>query len=114
MRVELLNREIFYSLWEAKIVIESWRHHDDTKRHPASLGYRPPAPEVFAPTMAAWPSEPVAVVQRPTLDQRSHQAPNGGRSDSVRSRTFGPSAAPPGLNSITRPAFRPEYLNALC
>ena len=68
LRDELLDGEIFYSLREAQIVIESWRIHYNTKRPHASLGYRPPAPEVFVPAMAAWPSKPAAVVQRPTLN----------------------------------------------
>ena len=46
LRDELLNGEIFYSLAEAKIVIESWRRHYNTRRPHSSLGYRPPAPEV--------------------------------------------------------------------
>src|SRR5690348_9199466 len=56
LRDELLNGEIFYSLREAKIVIESWRRHYNTKRPHASLGYRPPAPEVVVPAFAAWPA----------------------------------------------------------
>ena len=68
MRDELLNGEIFYSLREAQIIIESWRRHYNTKRPHASLGYRPPAPEVFVPTMAAWASRPAPMVQRPTLN----------------------------------------------
>ncbi len=32
MRDELLNGEIFYSLREAQIIIESWRKHYNTKR----------------------------------------------------------------------------------
>ncbi len=51
LRDELLNGEIFYSLAAAKIVIESWRRHYDTKRAPSSLGYRPPASEVVQ-----WPA----------------------------------------------------------
>ena len=46
-RDELLNRESFYTLREAQIVIESWRRHYNTIRPHASLGYKPPAPEVF-------------------------------------------------------------------
>ncbi len=46
-RDELLNREIFYSLREAQIIIEGWRKHYNTKRPHSALGYRPPAPEVF-------------------------------------------------------------------
>jgi hypothetical protein len=34
-------------LREAQIVIESWRRHFNTIRPHASLGYKPPAPEVF-------------------------------------------------------------------
>jgi putative transposase len=45
LRDELLNGEIFYSLAEARIVIEGWRKHYNTKRPHSSLGYRPPAPE---------------------------------------------------------------------
>ncbi len=51
LRHELLNGEIFYSLREAQIVIESWRHHYNTKRPHSSLGYRPPAPQVVQ-----WPA----------------------------------------------------------
>src|SRR5262249_38034598 len=47
LRDELLNGEIFYSLREAQIVIESWRRHYNTIRPHASLGFKPPAPEVF-------------------------------------------------------------------
>jgi transposase InsO family protein len=36
----------FYTLKEAQIVIESWRLHYNSVRPHASLGYRPPAPEV--------------------------------------------------------------------
>src|SRR5262249_8616064 len=46
---ELLDGAIFYSLREARIVIESWRRHYNTIRPHASLGYKPPAPEVFVP-----------------------------------------------------------------
>ena len=56
LRDELLDGEIFYTLREAQIVIESWRHHYNTKRPHASLGYRAPAPEVFVQGLTAWPS----------------------------------------------------------
>lgn len=49
MRYELLDGEIFYSLLEAKVIIEKWRKHYNTKRPHSSLGYRPPAPETFKP-----------------------------------------------------------------
>ncbi|KAF0206326.1 MAG: hypothetical protein FD172_3964, partial [Methylocystaceae bacterium] len=44
LRDELLNGEIFYSLKEARIIIESWRRHYNEVRPHSSLGYRPPAP----------------------------------------------------------------------
>jgi putative transposase len=52
LRDELLNGEIFYSLKEAKVVIGQWRHHYNTVRPHSSLGYRPPAPQTFAPPMS--------------------------------------------------------------
>jgi putative transposase len=46
MRYQLLDGEIFYSLLEAKVVIESWRRHYNEFRPHSSLGGRPPmAPE---------------------------------------------------------------------
>ena len=50
LRDELLNGEIFYSLKEARIVIEQWRNHYNTVRPHSSLGYRPPAPQAFNPS----------------------------------------------------------------
>src|SRR6266571_5634100 len=41
LRDELLNGEIFYTLREAQIVIESWRRHYNTIRPHASIGYKP-------------------------------------------------------------------------
>ncbi|MEI8178859.1 IS3 family transposase [Aestuariivirga sp.] len=52
LRDELLNGEIFYSLREAKVVIEQWRIHYNTKRPHSALGYRPPAPVTIAPPPA--------------------------------------------------------------
>ncbi len=49
LRDELLNGEIFYSLKEAKIVIEQWRKHYNTKRPHSALGYKPPAPATLCP-----------------------------------------------------------------
>lgn len=51
LRDELLDGEIFYTLREAQVVIESWRRHFNTVRPHGSLGYKPPAPEVFVPAM---------------------------------------------------------------
>lgn len=43
LRDELLNGEIFYTLREAKVLIDRWRRHYNTVRPHSSLGYRPPA-----------------------------------------------------------------------
>ena len=48
LRDELLNGEIFYTLKEARVIIENWRRHYNTVRPHSSLGYRPPAPETIA------------------------------------------------------------------
>ncbi len=45
LRDELLDREIFYTLREAQVLIEWWRQHYNTVRPHSALGYRPPAPE---------------------------------------------------------------------
>lgn len=47
LRDELLNGEIFYTLKEAKVLIERWRAHYNTVRPHSSLGYMPPAPEAI-------------------------------------------------------------------
>jgi transposase InsO family protein len=48
LRDELLNREVFNTLAEAKVLIEGWRRHDNTVRPHLSLRYRPPAPETLS------------------------------------------------------------------
>jgi len=48
LRDELLNREVFDTLLEARVLIERWRREYNTVRPHSSLGYRVPAPEVFA------------------------------------------------------------------
>lgn len=46
MRYLLLDGEIFYSLFEAKVIIERWRRHYNEVRPHSALGGRPPcAPE---------------------------------------------------------------------
>jgi len=74
LRDELLDGEIFYSLAQAKIIIESWRRHYNTVRPHGSLGYKPPAPAVFVPALAARsapqpkPAMPTALALRPALN----------------------------------------------
>ena len=47
MRDELLDREIFFTLKEAQVLIEDWRVHYNTQRPHSALNYRPPAPEAI-------------------------------------------------------------------
>jgi len=76
LRDELLDGEIFYSLREAQTVIESWQRHFNAIGPHESLGYKPSAPEVFVPALAAWQAAlrrpaPQAMFQRakrPTLN----------------------------------------------
>lgn len=44
LRDECLNRELFYTLKEAQVIIESWRKEYNHIRPHSSLNYRPPAP----------------------------------------------------------------------
>ena len=49
LRDDLLNGEIFYTLREAQIVIESWRRHYNAVRPHASIGYHAPARRCSSP-----------------------------------------------------------------
>ena len=52
LRDELLNIEIFYTLKEAKVLIEQWRRHYNHIRPHSALNYAPPAP------VTRWPGRP--------------------------------------------------------
>jgi len=60
LRDELLNGEIFYTVREARVLIERWRREYNEIRPHSSLEYRPPAPAAIAPAQAA-----SATLQRP-------------------------------------------------
>ena len=53
MRDELLNREIFFTLTEAQVLIERWRREYNQVRPHSSLDSRPPAPDAVE-----WPLGP--------------------------------------------------------
>jgi transposase InsO family protein len=65
LRDECLNREVFGSILEAKVVVESWRMEYNQQRPHSSLGYQ--TPEEFAacalttlrPTASAASERPV-------------------------------------------------------
>ena len=70
LRDELLNGEIFYSLAEAKVIIEAWRRYYNTERPHSSLGYRPPAPEAIiwpAPPRGSAPPSAQAIAEKPIM-----------------------------------------------
>ncbi len=46
---ELLNREIFTTLLEARVLIEEWRREYNQVRPHSALRYKPPAPEAKQP-----------------------------------------------------------------
>ena len=66
LRDELLDREVFYSLREAQVLIEAWRRHYNTVRPHSALGSRPPAPEAVA-----WPG-PAWAPLHPSADRGGH------------------------------------------
>jgi transposase InsO family protein len=55
-RDELLNRELFYNLKEAKVVVEDWRLEYNHKRQHSSLGYITPAAFAAACIASASPT----------------------------------------------------------
>ena len=64
---EVLNGENFYSLKEARIIIENWRRHYNQERPHSSLGYKPPAPETWLSSPTALPSPLVRAAPTTTL-----------------------------------------------
>jgi hypothetical protein len=66
LRDELLNGEIFYTVAEARVLIERWREHCNRVRPHSALGYRPPAPEAIA---AGPPSASLRAVQQRLSDR---------------------------------------------
>jgi len=49
LRDELLDRERFDTLAEARVLTARWRRYYNRERPHSSLGYRPPAPEAWEP-----------------------------------------------------------------
>ncbi len=49
---EILGREVFDTVVEAKMLVIRWRQEYNLVRPHSSLGYRPPAPEVITPMRA--------------------------------------------------------------
>jgi transposase InsO family protein len=47
-----LDRELFDTLWEVKVLVERWRQIYNRIRPHSALGHRPPVPEAVAPQYA--------------------------------------------------------------
>ena len=65
LRDELLNGEIYCTLKEAQVLIESWRCRYNAIRPHGSLGYRPPAPETVV--LPSWPPGSATLRRLPSL-----------------------------------------------
>ncbi len=50
LRDELLDREVFDTLWEVQVLTEQWRNEYNHVRPHSALGYRPPAPVAILTT----------------------------------------------------------------
>ena len=64
LRDELLDREVFDTLWETQVLTERWRREYNTVRPHSSLGNRPPVPEAIEPLSlcsGATPLRPVTL-----------------------------------------------------
>jgi transposase InsO family protein len=58
LRDELLNVEVFDTLWEAKVLADRWCREYNQRRPHSALAYRPPAPEARLPRSQAQSSIP--------------------------------------------------------
>ncbi len=73
LRDELLDGEIFYTLTEARVLVDQWRRHYNTIRPHSALGYRPPAPQTIAPNRA----DPPFAADGLRANRRSANTANG-------------------------------------
>jgi len=58
LRDELLKRESFDTVLEAKVLVERWRQDHNAVRPHSALGYRLPAPEALQPCAVATATPP--------------------------------------------------------
>jgi putative transposase len=69
LRDELLDREIFTTLYEAQVLIERWRVHYNRIRPHSALGYKPPAPQTILPTPSRMS---YATLQPSLMEEHNH------------------------------------------
>jgi hypothetical protein len=71
LRDEPINGEIFYTVKEAKILVERWRRFYNTRRPHIALGYRPPAREAVAVGDDAAGYDPLGMGFAPPASQKN-------------------------------------------
>ena len=106
LRDELLNGEIFYTLTEAKVLVQRWRHLYNRVRPHSALTYRPPAPEAIEPLTPGIPELLDIGEQRLTqkwdnfrgqvINMVSRQFPQDTRGGS-KPAFYGGRGSPPGI-----------------
>ena len=77
---ELLEREVFYTLQEARVLIERWRVLYNTIRPHSALGYRPPAPVAIVAAEAGYAPHASAAQRTPGWTNIDTGTTFGGRS----------------------------------
>jgi len=79
LRDELLNGEVFYTLKEAQVILEQWRHHYNHIRPHSSLNYQPPAPMArMDKGSSAYATDPLSMPQERRRIHFQHGLINGG------------------------------------
>ena len=81
LRDELLNVEIFDTLWEAKVLAERWRREYNQRRPYSALTYRPPAPEAQLPRSQALDPNPLEWTSNGPVSNLEGGTTRGGRSN---------------------------------
>ena len=100
LRDELLNVEVFDTLWEAKVLAERWRREYNQRRPHSALAYRPPAPEARLPRSQAQSSIPMEWTSNgPRSNLESGLVP-GGRSTYIATSCL--------LNTNQKPSPKPR------
>lgn len=74
LRDECLNREVFGTLAEARVIINAWRHDYNECRPHSSLGYRTPAEEAARCQTPLWPHLATLDETSATFDSATEQS----------------------------------------
>ena len=108
LRDELLNGEIFYTVAEARVLIERWREHYNRVRPHSALGYRPPVP---SSATRRWRTPSCRSSQTMPMDMSLRRADPRGDPRSTRIHTLRRRRPPQGLDAAP-PRARHPHLDA--